>query len=618
MTFDPLVLPFDIGLAFVLAVLAVKYFVWIRRLPPAKQPVRGWRRLKAIGAACGEIFMESLVHRKVFKKNLVLGYMHMSIAFGWFLLIVFGSLEARTVNPNALVPPHFSIFLNYFVPDRSGYFAHGFFAVAMDLLLAFILSGLLLAFVKRMIKSIFGMRRTSKLRGIDRVSMYALWLVFPLRLAAESLNAAVHGTGGFLTRPVGSLLGSILPAADVEYGAWMAYSLSLGVFFATLPWSRYSHIPTEMVLIFVRRLGYSSCPRPSGYTMFDLYSCSRCGICIDKCQINLVSADKNRTVSAHYIYDMRVGIENDFGLFSCLSCGRCERTCPVGVKTVDSRIGGRFWQGANFRLAHSFAAAPAAPAAAAEAAPRVAYFSGCMGKLTPGVTAAMEAIFAHAGARHTHIDAQQGICCGRPLMLAGQLEQAADLVERNRRLIKESGATLLVTSCPICLKAFRENYGLDIEALHHTEYIARLLEQGKLAVTRGEQLVAYHDPCELSYGLGVTAAPRDVVRSVATLLESPDEADRDLCCGGSLAGIALSQAQKQTIARDAARRVTGGKAHVLATACPMCKKSFAQTREATVLDVAEIVAQRLAPKNGGQSAEADARARQHKAQPTPA
>lgn len=85
--------------------------------------------------------MESLLHRKIFKQNVMLGFMHSSIAFGWFLLIVLGHFEAKSVSDNAFNPPYFSIFLYFFVPERSMYKGHAFFSFGMEFILALILSG---------------------------------------------------------------------------------------------------------------------------------------------------------------------------------------------------------------------------------------------------------------------------------------------------------------------------------------------------------------------------------------------------------------------------------------------------------------------------------------------
>jgi Fe-S oxidoreductase len=47
------------------------------------------------------------------------------------------------------------------------------------------------------------------------------------------------------------------------------------------------------------------------------------------------------------------------------------------------------------------------------------------------------------------------------LMLAGQYDSASQLIQKNTELIMASGAKTLILSCPICYKAFREDYVLQ-------------------------------------------------------------------------------------------------------------------------------------------------------------
>ena len=101
-----------------------------------------------------------------------------------------------------------------------------------------------------------GMKRTTRHVFVDRVALTSLWLIFPLRLTAESLTAAIKHNGGFLTGTLGDLIASGMSAtavADLNAAAWWAYSFALAAFFIAMPFSRYMHIFTEVPLIFLRR-----------------------------------------------------------------------------------------------------------------------------------------------------------------------------------------------------------------------------------------------------------------------------------------------------------------------------------------------------------------------------
>ncbi len=191
------------------------------------------------------------------------------------------------------------------------------------------------------------------------------------------------------------------------------------------------------------------------------------------------------------------------------------------------------------------------------------------------------------------LDKDGSICCGRPLLLTGQMESAKALIDRNTSAIKSSGAKTLVTSCPICYKAFNEEYNLDIEILHHSEYILRLIEDKKIYVKKSFQTVVYHDPCELGRNSGIYIQPREVINHVAEILSTKYEYEKGLCCGGSLGNIILTNNQKKQIASEALAKLNLSNADALITGCPLCKKTFAAISEKPIIDIAQLVVNNL-------------------------
>ena len=78
MTFDLFVLPFFLGLIFLLVVLGIKYTRWINALPKADiVKIRNGIFSRKFFLSIREIFFESLIHRKMFKQNALSGWMHM-------------------------------------------------------------------------------------------------------------------------------------------------------------------------------------------------------------------------------------------------------------------------------------------------------------------------------------------------------------------------------------------------------------------------------------------------------------------------------------------------------------------------------------------------------------
>ena len=249
-----IIIPFTAGLIYLTLVLIYRFVKWVRGLSKLDklrlvQSFKVRRMLRSLK----EVFYEGLLHRKIFRKNPVLGYMHMSLAFGWFLLIVLGHIEVMAARRSLLVPFYLPVFFRYFETGTT-FFASGFFSFLMDFFLLVVLSGVTLAMLKRFKKQLFGMKKTTRLKTGDRMALTSLWLIFPLRLLAEGMSAELYGNGSFLTSTVGHIIGSF-SSESTNLVLWTAYSCALGFFFAALPNSRYMHIPTEVLLIFVRNAG---------------------------------------------------------------------------------------------------------------------------------------------------------------------------------------------------------------------------------------------------------------------------------------------------------------------------------------------------------------------------
>ncbi|MFO7617959.1 MAG: (Fe-S)-binding protein [Bacteroidales bacterium] len=586
--YDPFVLLFTAGFTFTGVWFIIKIISWLvgLSLDDRRLVLRGILSVKTWQAVV-EVVQESLLHRKIFKSGFRLGYMHMSLAFGWFMLILIGNVESTYYTGLMFKPIYVSVFWRFF--DAGPSFPQAVwtpgFAFWMDLFLLLVLSGLTLAIIKRFKPRVVGMRRTTRHRLPDRLAILSLWMIFPIRLLAESATCGASGTGSFLTGSLGNLMASFLPVESLVLPSWWAYSLVLGIFFFSLPFTRYTHIPAEAVLIFLRRYGVRLVPESPGYTDLSLRSCSSCGICIDACQIS--QADPLLPVqSTYFVRSMRYGIGLNGTEWACLQCGRCEQSCPVGLELMPLRRLKRTDTGIGTGDGVT------RPVKTNGSSGRVLYFAGCMTHLTPGVIRAMKTIFEAAGASWRFFDADGQSCCGRPLRLAGQAEGAARLRDQLQREFLAAGANLLVTSCPICYRIFKEEYRLPgMRVLHHSLYINELIEWKRIRVEQQQGAATWHEPCELGRGCGVTAEPHRVLEALYRIDATP-EID-GLCCGGSLGAPGLDPATRKAVARGAAEQLTIHRPDALLTGCPMCKKSFTPVSTVPVIDIAEATAAAL-------------------------
>ena len=179
------------------------------------------------------------------------------------------------------------------------------------------------------------------------------------------------------------------------------------------------------------------------------------------------------------------------------------------------------------------------------------------------------------------------------MWMAGRLEVAKQMVEKNTEAIVSSGADILLLTCPICYKIFKERYRLEgIEVLHHTEYIDRLIRQGRLILSKDEMKYVYHDPCELGRGCNVYEQPRDVLRHAGELVEAEKTGKESICCGGSLGSLSLGFDKRKIMTENALRNLTVADPEVIVTACPLCRSTFNRYADRPVKDIAEIIDQK--------------------------
>lgn len=648
------VIPFVVGISFMLIWLTVGLIRLLAKIP-ADDRRRFWKSLitpKIALKNIKDLFCDCLFHTKIWKRKPLLGYMHSSIAFGWFMLIVLGHIEVALFVPKHLAWTDgglfYPIFYRFFVWINPGHVTlrGWFFFFLMDFFLLYVLTGVGMAIFKRFRSIVLGMRHTTKPSLADRVALYSLWMIFPLRLLAESFTADLSG-GSFLTVPVNHLWHWIFGDKLFFMPVWWAYSICLGLFFAAMPFSRYMHILTEVLWILLRNAGIQPRHPRKGVAEAEIYACSSCGLCLDACPMN-VQKKNLKYSSVYFIRFLRRHNEKKINAIAdkCLMCDKCHALCPVGVDapalrraqraTVNNSLPYDYSYlmegslGSNSSSVSTCVAANACSITAGSVAStrtanahasltdpspsltepvevttniqktsedwKVMYFAGCMTHLTPRIIKSVEKVFKSAGVNYTFADRDGGICCGRPLMLAGKTNAAYETISANRRMILGSGYRTLVLSCPICYKIFKDEYALDgVEVLHYTQFIKRLVDEGKLKLTAGDERIVYHDPCELGRGCGVYKEPREVLGQIGNLVKAAKEGDESICCGGSLGSLTLDSRDRAKITESSVANLLANNPQTIVTACPLCLKTFSESVPETVKvqDFAETVSRHL-------------------------
>lgn len=570
--FHPFVLPFVFGMAFVLTYCVVGLLRVIGQLPKEDRK-QFWRSLvtpKTAWTNIRDLFGDCLFHVKIWKRNPVLGYMHTAIAFGWFMIIVIGHIMLFMLKPLEGVELQGveRMFPNFYYPIFFKYFAEEtpVFAFLMDFFLLMIISGILIAVVKKVHSKIVGVKRVMKFGFADNMIRFALWTIFPFRLIAEKSNLMAF---------------------------WWLYSIDLMVFMFMLPFTRYMHILTEALFILLRHAGLKPREPRKGYALAQIYSCPSCGLCIDACPMSVNDKNSGNT-SAYFMKRLRNGDREEAQRMAetCMQCGKCVAICPVSIESCDIKMRQREAMPYQIKSDHAYLDEYAPLGDASKAS--VLYFAGCMTQLTPKIMRSMKQIMEAAGEKYEFLDKDGGVCCGRPMLLSGKIAEAQAMMAKNTELIKQSGAKRLVLSCPICYKVFKEEYHLEgMEILHHTQYIDELLKKGKLKVDKNDVNYVYHDPCELGRAFGVYDEPREVIESIGNLRKAKSEKELSICCGGSLGSFNLTQQERDEITANSVNDLMFNNPDEIVTACPLCLKTFARKAPVAVKDIAEVVASQL-------------------------
>src|SRR4029077_12802656 len=116
------------------------------------------------------------------------------------------------------------------------------------------------------------------------------------------------------------------------------------------------------------------------------------------------------------------------------------------------------------------------------------------------------------------------------------------LAMQNAEVLKETKATKVVSTCAHCFNSLKNEYaqfGVDLEVVHHTQLLNRLVREGRLTPVASDTTVAkrsitYHDPCYLGRHNQVYSPPRELLAVIpdSDFTEMPRNSERSFCCGG--------------------------------------------------------------------------------------
>ena len=274
-------------------------------------------------------------------------------------------------------------------------------------------------------------------------------------------------------------------------------------------------------------------------------------------------------------------------LWACTTCGACEQECPVFISYVDKIVDmrrnlvmergefpdqlqnafrglesvGNPYSFANEQRA-DWAAGLDIPLRSEKPDAEVLYWVGCAPSFddrSRKIARATARLMKLAGVDFAILGPREK-CTGDPARRAGNEYLYQSLVQENVATLNELGVRRIVTTCPHCFNALKNEYpdfGGRYEVVHHTTFLAELLRAGRLRpIARRSATVVYHDSCYLGRYNDEYDAPRELLRAVPglTLVEAPQSRDRGMGCG---AGGAQMWKEDEAIRRPGSREGDG-------------------------------------------------------------
>ena len=201
-------------------------------------------------------------------------------------------------------------------------------------------------------------------------------------------------------------------------------------------------------------------------------------------------------------------------------------------------------------------------------------------------------------------------CTGDAARRAGNEFVYQGLAQQNVATLTEAKVKQVVTTCAHCFNTLKNEYrdfGLELEVVHHTQLLNRLVRDGKLTpVADGagaaKRSITYHDPCFLGRHNQVYSPPRELLQVLpgAEYVEMERSAERSFCCGAGGARMWMEERIGERINENRTREAVATGADQIAVGCPFCRvmlddgltsaQSKGEAGEAVeVLDVAQML-----------------------------
>jgi heterodisulfide reductase subunit D len=342
-----------------------------------------------------------------------------------------------------------------------------------------------------------------------------------------------------------------------------------------------------------------------------LRRCIQCGTCSATCPTAYAMDYSPRQVWRMVQLGLRDEVLNSQTFWLCTTCKLCQVRCPRGIDLMDAMIAlkeysvskdvnvpeGMKMFGETIATSYNISGddnknrqiwsqnldhIPRGVKPRRRKA-EVLYFIGCVSSFYPRVYSIPQTfvqIMEQADVEFTTLGGDEW-CCGYPLHIAGMGDRMAELARHNVQKVRGVGAKKVVFTCPSCYYAWAHLYPevVDVSGIqlqHATEFLAEMLAGDGLALGPVEEVVTYHDPCDLGRKSGVYDAPREVLAHIPGVDFREMSASREnaICCGGG-GDVEISDRTVSTgVAGQRLLQVQATGAGYVLSACQQCKRTL--------------------------------------------
>jgi len=387
--------------------------------------------------------------------------------------------------------------------------------------------------------------------------------------------------------------------------------------------------------------------------LLDLDACTRCGRCQDACPAYFSGKSLNpkqviQDLKNHFyeVYpglisfrpaesrkDMISEVITDEVIWDCTTCRACQQACPAYIEHVDKIVDMRrnlamersqFPEAAQEALkslgtrGHPYRGTTATRTTWCEdleiktlsddSDVDILYWVGCSAALDDRnikVAQAMAKILKAAGINFGILGDEEA-CCGDPARRMGDEYLFQTICQQNIEILKGYNIGKILTSCPHCFNSLKHEYpqfGGHYEVIHHTQFIASLIRDGRLKLSGNiVRKAAYHDSCYLGRYNDIYDEPREILKAFKGIekVELPRRRTNSFCCGGGGGHMWMEEAAEKRVSTRRVDEIIGAEVNCVATACPYCLTMFDDALKAKeveesikAVDLSELVAEAL-------------------------